>query len=159
CGFFAVDEETLDYLKLTGRDEAHIELVRNYLKENNLFFDPSVEPKYTDDVDLDLSTDEPCIAGSKRTKESIKLSDMKTEYKKTVTDESSNHRHGLSEEEFDKTAPVEYNDGETGELKTGDLVIAAITSCTNTTNPYVMLGAGLIAKKAVEKGLTVPKYV
>ena len=159
CGFFAVDEETLDYLKLTGRDEAHIELVRNYLKENNLFFDPSVEPTYTDVVDLDLSTVEPSLAGPKRPQDLIKLSDMKTEYKKSVTAESGNHGHGLSEEEFDKTAPVEYNDGETGELKTGDLVIAAITSCTNTSNPYVMLGAGLIAKKAVEKGLTVPKYV
>src|SRR5699024_1994201 len=159
CGFFAVDEETLDYLKLTGRDEAHIELVRNYLKENNLCFDASIEPTYTDVVDLHLSTLEPSLAGPKRPQDLIKLSDMKTEYKKSVTPESGNHGLGLSEEEFDKTAPVEYNDGETGELKTGDLVIAAITSCTNTSNPYVMLGAGLIAKKAVEKGLTVPKYV
>src|SRR5699024_6724014 len=66
CGLFEVDEETLDYLKLTGRDKAHIELVRNYLKENNLFFDPSVEPTYTDVVDLDLSTVEPSLAGPKR---------------------------------------------------------------------------------------------
>lgn len=159
CGFFAVDDETLDYLRLTGRDSNHVDVVREYLKENNLFFDPSVEPTYTDVVELDLSTVESSLAGPKRPQDLINLSDMKEEYRKSVTAESGNHGHGLTEEEFDKTATVEYNDGDKDELKTGDLVIAAITSCTNTSNPYVMLGAGLIAKKAVEKGLTVPKYV
>ncbi|CEA00547.1 Aconitate hydratase [Jeotgalicoccus saudimassiliensis] len=159
CGFFAVDEETLDYLTLTGRDPEHVEVVREYLKANNLFFDAAVEPTYTDVVELDLSTVESSLAGPKRPQDLINLSDMKEEYKKSVTAPSGNHGHGLTEEEFDKTGTVKYNDGEEQELKTGDLVIAAITSCTNTSNPYVMLGAGLIAKKAVEKGLTVPKYV
>ncbi|CAD2073474.1 aconitate hydratase A [Jeotgalicoccus coquinae] len=159
CGFFAVDDETLDYLTLTGRDAEHVEVVREYLKANNLFFDASVEPTYTDVVELDLSTVESSLAGPKRPQDLIKLSDMKEEYRKSVTAESGNHGHGLTEEEFSKTGTVKYNDGGEDELKTGDLVIAAITSCTNTSNPYVMLGAGLIAKKAVEKGLTVPKYV
>ena len=159
CGFFAVDDETLDYLKLTGRDSEHIDVVREYLKENNLFFDAAVEPTYTDVVELDLSTVESSLAGPKRPQDLINLSDMKEEYRKSVTAEAGNHGHGLSEDEFNKTGTVEYNDGDKDELKTGDLVIAAITSCTNTSNPYVMLGAGLIAKKAVEKGLTVPKYV
>ena len=159
CGFFAVDDETLDYMRLTGRDADHIEVVREYLKENNLFFDPAVEPTYTDVVEVDLSTVESSLAGPKRPQDLISLSNMKEEYKKSVTAPSGNHGHGLTEEEFGKTGTVKYNDGEEQELKTGDLVIAAITSCTNTSNPYVMLGAGLIAKKAVEKGLTVPKYV
>src|SRR5699024_1767051 len=113
----------------------------------------------TDVVELDLSTVESSLAGPKRPQDLINLSDMKEEYRKSVTAPSGNHGHGLTEEEFGKTGTVEYNDGDKDELKTGDLVIAAITSCTNTSNPYVMLGAGLIAKKAVEKGLTVPKYV
>ena len=159
CGFFAVDDETLDYMRLTGRDADHIEVVREYLKENNLFFDASVEPTYTDVVEVDLSEVESSLAGPKRPQDLIRLSDMKEEYKKSVTAPSGNHGHGLTEEEFNKKSTVKYNDGEEQELKTGDLVIAAITSCTNTSNPYVMLGAGLIAKKAVEKGLTVPKYV
>ncbi|WP_213810967.1 aconitate hydratase AcnA [Jeotgalicoccus sp. WY2] len=158
CGFFAVDDETLDYMRLTGRDADHIDVVREYLKENNLFFDPAVEPTYTDVVEVDLSV-ESSLAGPKRPQDLISLSNMKDEYKKSVTAPSGNHGHGLTEEEFGKTGTVKYNDGEEQELKTGDLVIAAITSCTNTSNPYVMLGAGLIAKKAVEKGLTVPKYV
>ena len=159
CGFFAVDDETLDYMRLTGRDADHIDVVREYLKENNLFFDPAVEPTYTDVVEVDLSSVESSLAGPKRPQDLISLSNMKDEYKKSVTAPSGNHGHGLTEEEFGKTGTVKYNDGEEQELKTGDLVIAAITSCTNTSNPYVMLGAGLIAKKAVEKGLTVPKYV
>ena len=159
CGFFAVDDETLDYMRLTGRDPDHIDVVREYLKENNLFFDPAVEPTYTDVVEVDLSTVESSLAGPKRPQDLISLSNMKEEYKKSVTAPSGNHGHGLTEDEFGKTGTVKYNDGEEQELKTGDLVIAAITSCTNTSNPYVMLGAGLIAKKAVEKGLTVPKYV
>lgn len=157
--FFPVDQETLDYLKLTGRSEEHISVVETYLKENDMFFNPDVEPTYTDIVDLDLSTVEPSLAGPKRPQDLIPLSKMKEEYQKSVTAESGNHGHGMDESEFDKKAQINFKDGSTAELKTGDLVIAAITSCTNTSNPYVMLGAGLIAKKAVEKGLKVPPYV
>jgi aconitate hydratase len=159
CGFFPVDDETLDYMKLTGRSEEHINIVKKYLQENDMFFDPANEPVYSEVVDLDLSTVEPALAGPKRPQDLIQLSDMKKEYRKSVTAESGNHGHGLDEAEFDKTTTVKFNDGREVEMKTGDLAIAAITSCTNTSNPYVMLGAGLIAKKAVEKGLEVPAYV
>ncbi|CAM2961427.1 aconitate hydratase AcnA [Salinicoccus roseus] len=159
CGFFPVDDETLEYMKLTGRSEEHIDIVKKYLQENDMYFDPANEPVYSEVVDLDLSTVEPALAGPKRPQDLIQLSDMKKEYRKSITAESGNHGHGLDEAEFDKKTTIKFNDGREVEMKTGDLAIAAITSCTNTSNPYVMLGAGLIAKKAVEKGLEVPAYV
>ena len=159
CGFFPVDSETIDYMRLTGRSEEHLDIVEQYLKENDMFFDPKQEAVYSDVVELDLSTVEPALAGPKRPQDLIPLSDMKDEYRKSVTAESGNHGHGMEASEFDKTATINFKDGRTSEIKTGDLVIAAITSCTNTSNPYVMLGAGLLAKNAVEKGLEVPDYV
>src|SRR5699024_3549642 len=157
--FLPVAQATLDYMQLTVPSAEQIEIVETYLKEIDMFFDPDVEATYTDIVDLDLSTVEPSLAGPKRPQDLIPLSKMKEEYEKSVTAESGNHGHGLDKSEFEKTGTVEFNDGSTAEVKTGDLAIAAITSCSNTSNPYVMLGAGLIAKKAVEKGLTVPPYV
>ncbi|MCE4965718.1 aconitate hydratase AcnA [Staphylococcus chromogenes] len=159
CGFFPVDDETLKYLRLTGRSEEQIATVDQYLKENHMFFDASAEPNYTDVVDLDLSTVEASLSGPKRPQDLIFLSDMKDAFQKSVTAPAGNHGHGLDKSEFDKKATIEFKDGRTTEIKTGDIAIAAITSCTNTSNPYVMLGAGLLAKKAVEKGLKVPEYV
>lgn len=159
CGFFPVDDETLKYLRLTGRSDEHIETVETYLKQNHLFFDVNEEPNYTDVVDLDLSTVEASLSGPKRPQDLIFLSDMKKEFEKSVTTPAGNQGHGLDKAEFDKTATVNFKDGSTTEMTTGDIAIAAITSCTNTSNPYVMLGAGLLAKKAVEKGLEVPSYV
>ena len=159
CGFFPVDDETLKYLRLTGRSEEQIATVDQYLKENHMFFDASAEPNYTDVVDLDLSTVEASLSGPKRPQDLIFLSDMKDAFQKSVTAPAGNHGHGLDKNEFDKKATIEFKDGRTTEMKTGDIAIAAITSCTNTSNPYVMLGAGLLAKKAVEKGLKVPEYV
>ncbi|HAR6465634.1 TPA: aconitate hydratase AcnA [Staphylococcus pseudintermedius] len=159
CGFFPVDDETLKYLRLTGRSDEHIETVETYLKQNHLFFDVNKEPNYTDVVDLDLSTVEASLSGPKRPQDLIFLSDMKKEFEKSVTAPAGNQGHGLDKAEFDKTATVNFKDGSTTEMTTGDIAIAAITSCTNTSNPYVMLGAGLLAKKAVEKGLEVPSYV
>lgn len=159
CGFFPVDDETLKYLRLTGRSDAHIETVETYLKQNHLFFDVNEEPNYTDVVDLDLSTVEASLSGPKRPQDLIFLSDMKKEFEKSVTAPAGNQGHGLDKSEFEKTATVNFKDGSTTEMTTGDIAIAAITSCTNTSNPYVMLGAGLLAKKAVEKGLEVPSYV
>ncbi|MTV22644.1 aconitate hydratase AcnA [Staphylococcus delphini] len=159
CGFFPVDDETLKYLRLTGRSDAHIETVETYLKQNHLFFDVNEEPNYTDVVDLDLSTVEASLSGPKRPQDLIFLSDMKKEFEKSVTAPAGNQGHGLDKSEFDKTATVNFKDGSTTEMTTGDIAIAAITSCTNTSNPYVMLGAGLLAKKAIEKGLEVPSYV
>ncbi|EHV5290523.1 aconitate hydratase AcnA [Staphylococcus pseudintermedius] len=159
CGFFPVDDETLKYLRLTGRSDEHIETVETYLKQNHLFFDVNEEPNYTDVVDLDLSTVEASLSGPKRPQDLIFLSNMKKEFEKSVTAPAGNQGHGLDKAEFDKTATVNFKDGSTTEMTTGDIAIAAITSCTNTSNPYVMLGAGLLAKKAVEKGLEVPSYV
>ncbi|EGQ3608293.1 aconitate hydratase AcnA [Staphylococcus pseudintermedius] len=159
CGFFPVDDETLKYLRLTGRSDEHIETVETYLKQNHLFFDVNEEPNYSDVVDLDLSTVEASLSGPKRPQDLIFLSDMKKEFEKSVTAPAGNQGHGLDKAEFDKTATVNFKDGSTTEMTTGDIAIAAITSCTNTSNPYVMLGAGLLAKKAVEKGLEVPSYV
>ncbi|MDQ7176980.1 aconitase family protein, partial [Staphylococcus chromogenes] len=108
---------------------------------------------------LDLSTVEASLSGPKRPQDLIFLSDMKKEFEKSVTAPAGNQGHGLDASEFDKKATIEFKDGSTTEMTTGDIAIAAITSCTNTSNPYVMLGAGLLAKKAVEKGLEAPAYV
>ena len=160
CGFFPVDEESLKYLRLTGRSDEQIELVKTYLEENNMFFTADKdEPDYTDVVELDLATVEASLSGPKRPQDLIFLSDMKEEFEKSVTAPAGNQGHGFDESEFDKTATIEFKDGSKTQMTTGDLAIAAITSCTNTSNPYVMLGAGLVAKNAVEKGLKVPEYV
>ncbi|KIX89742.1 aconitate hydratase [Staphylococcus microti] len=159
CGFFPVDDETLKYLRLTGRSAEHIDAVEQYLKTNHLFFNVEEVPNYTDVVDLDLSTVEAALSGPKRPQDLIFLSNMKEAFEKSVTAPAGNQGHGFDESEFDKKATIEFKDGRKTEMKTGDIAIAAITSCTNTSNPYVMLGAGLLAKKAVEKGLKVPEYV
>ncbi|AMW23305.1 aconitate hydratase [Staphylococcus haemolyticus] len=160
CGFFPVDEESLKYMRLTGRKEEHVELVKAYLEQNNMFFTVDKEdPEYTDVIDLDLSTVEASLSGPKRPQDLIFLSDMKKEFEKSVTAPAGNQGHGLDKSEFDKKANINFADGSTATMKTGDIAIAAITSCTNTSNPYVMLGAGLVAKKAVEKGLKVPEFV
>ncbi|TWT09206.1 aconitate hydratase AcnA [Planomicrobium sp. CPCC 101079] len=159
CGFFPVDEEALDYLRLTGREEDHIEIVKAYLIANDMFFDAEKDPVYTDTVEIDLSTIEPNLSGPKRPQDLIPLSQMKTEFNKAVTAPEGPHGFALSEDEINKTATVNFKDGSTAVMKTGAIGIAAITSCTNTSNPYVMLGAGLVAKKAAEKGLMPPAYV
>ncbi|MDN7245683.1 aconitate hydratase AcnA [Planococcus shenhongbingii] len=159
CGFFPVDEEALDYLRLTGREDDHIEIVKAYLQANDMFFDADKDPIYTDTIELDLSTIEPNLSGPKRPQDLIPLSEMKTEFNKAVTAPEGPHGFALSEEEINKTATVNFKDGSTAVMKTGAIGIAAITSCTNTSNPYVMLGAGLVAKKAAEKGLMPPAYV
>ncbi|WP_284140053.1 MULTISPECIES: aconitate hydratase AcnA [unclassified Virgibacillus] len=160
CGFFPVDEESLNYLRLTGRDEAQIKLVETYCKENNLWYAPDQpDPAYTEVVEIDLSQLEPNLSGPKRPQDLIALSNMKKEFNKAITAPSGNQGFGLDKSEFNKEVTIAHPNGKTSVMKTGSLAIAAITSCTNTSNPYVMLGAGLLAKKAIEKGLTVPEYV
>ncbi|GGB06366.1 aconitate hydratase AcnA [Macrococcus hajekii] len=160
CGFFPVDEEALQYLRLTGRDDSHIQVVKEYLVKNNMFFTvDQPEPTYTDIVKLDLSSVEASLSGPKRPQDLIKLSDMQKAFVKSVTAPAGNQGHGFDKDEFDKEAVINFADGQQSKMKTGDIAIAAITSCTNTSNPYVMLGAGLVAKKAVEKGLKVPEFV
>ncbi len=160
CGFFPVDDETLNYLRLTGRPEEQIQLVETYLKENDMFFTVDKEdPVYKDIVELDLSEIEANLSGPKRPQDLIPLSKMKTSFEDALQAPAGNQGFGLTAKEIDKEATVKFNNGDEVTMKTGAVAIAAITSCTNTSNPYVMLGAGLLAKKAVEKGLEVPKYV
>ncbi|MGX7418568.1 aconitate hydratase AcnA [Carnobacterium gallinarum] len=160
CGFFPVDEETLNYLRLTGRDPEHIEMTQQYLKLNQLFYVPNEteNPDYTSVIELDLSQIEANLAGPKRPQDLVPLSNMKTDFKRAVLVEEGTSGFGLKASEFEKAIPVELKN-EIFTMKTGALGIAAITSCTNTSNPFVMLSAGLVAKKAVELGLEVPAYV
>jgi aconitate hydratase len=146
CGFFPVDAKTLAYLHLTGRDEARIELVETYLKAQGMFHDASTpDPVFTDVVELDMSTVVPSLAGPKRPQDRVALKDASTALK---TDLVKNQ--GIAESAISARLPVE---GKNFDLGHGDVVIAAITSCTNTSNPYVLVAAGLVARKARAKGL------
>ncbi|MBG9692973.1 aconitate hydratase AcnA [Lysinibacillus sp. fkY74-1] len=158
CGYFAIDEESLNYMRLTGRDEEHIAVVEAYLKANHMFFDPSLEPVYTDVLEVNLADIEPNLSGPKRPQDLIPLSQMRSRYKEAVVAPQGTQGFGLTEDEFAKTSVAKFAEGDV-EIPTGAVAIAAITSCTNTSNPYVLIAAGLVAKKAVEKGLTVPKWV
>ncbi|MCC5892739.1 aconitate hydratase AcnA [Exiguobacterium sp.] len=159
CGFFPVDTETLNYMRTTGRSEELIDLVEAYSKANDMFYTPDqADPAFTKTLTLDLSKVEPSLAGPKRPQDRINLSDLQTAFVDSLTAPAGHSGFGLDRTELDKTVSVKYEDGSV-DMKTGDVAIAAITSCTNTSNPYVMVGAGLVAKKAVERGLTVPKYV
>lgn len=159
CGFFPVDEKTLKYLELTGRPKEHIDLVEGYLKANHLFFDKKKEPHYSEVIEIDLSKIETSLSGPKRPQDLIPLGKMKEEFVKSVTVPLGNQGYGLSDSEFEKEVRVNLAGGRSSVMKTGALAIAAITSCTNTSNPAVMAGAGLLARNAVQKGLKVPAHV
>ncbi|MGB5350000.1 MAG: aconitate hydratase AcnA, partial [Polyangiales bacterium] len=149
-GFFPVDNETLAYLRFSGRDASHVDIVERVLKEQGLFHTASApEPRFTDTLTLDLGDVVPSIAGPKRPQDRIALSDSKRSFQNVL--------QGF-EASADKGVEVTRGD-ETFTLKNGAVVIAAITSCTNTSNPSVMLAAGLVAKKAVEKGLQTKPWV
>jgi len=157
-GFFPVDDETLNYLRNTGRPAELVDLVERYTKEQGLFrTDETPDPAFTSVVELDLSTIEPSLAGPKLPQDRISLKSMKTTFRQQLLAPVGPRGFGLSEEELSRSATVA--NGHTTEIGHGAVVIAAITSCTNTSNPSVMLGAGLLAKKAVEAGLSVPPYV
>ncbi|WP_163580012.1 aconitate hydratase AcnA [Gracilibacillus saliphilus] len=160
CGFFPVDEESLNYLRLTGRSEEQIALVEKYCKENSLWYSPDQpDAEFTELVEINLSELEPNLSGPKRPQDLIPLSEMKKSFNEAITAPAGNQGFGLDASEFDKEVEINHPNGRRSVMKTGAVAIAAITSCTNTSNPYVMLGAGLLAKKAVEKGLEVPGYV
>ncbi len=160
CGFFPVDAEALAYMRLTGRDEKDIQVVEQYTKANGLFFAPENEdPIFTDVVEINLAEIEANLSGPKRPQDLIPLSQMQTEFKKALTAPVSNQSFGLDAKDVDKEITFKLADGSETTMKTGAIAIAAITSCTNTSNPYVLVAAGLVAKKAVEKGLDVPAYV
>ena len=160
-GFFPVDAETLNYMRNTGRPDELVELVETYAKAQGLFrTDDMTEPLYTDTVDLNMSTVQPSLAGPKRPQDRITLTNMKTQYRKTLLAPIGPQGIGLQDHDLGRTAVVVGGNGSPDtEIGHGAVVIAAITSCTNTSNPSVMIGAGLVAKKAVEKGLTVKSYV
>ncbi len=157
-GLFPVDQETLNFLKLSGRTPAEVDLVEKYYKDQGLFYtEKTVPPQYSDLLELDLSTVEPSLAGPKRPQDRIALKDLKQSFKATLVADIKTRGYGLSEGDLSRTATVV--NGTSENIGHGAVVIAAITSCTNTSNPSVLIGAGLLAKKAVEKGLTTHRYV
>ncbi len=157
-GFFPVDSETLRYMLRTGRDENLVTLVEQYYKAQGMFrTDETEDPLFSDTLFLDMSTVVPSLAGPKRPQDRVPLSDMKEDFNQALVSAEATKGFSLTPEKL-KNVGV-YKNGTTVEMTHGDVVIAAITSCTNTSNPSVMLGAGIVAKKAVEKGLTVPPYV
>lgn len=159
-GYFPVDKETLAYLRSTGRSEEQIALVEAYYKAQGMFrTNETPDPEFSDLIELDLSTVVPSLAGPKRPQDRIELTAMKESFNSIIRTPVDKGGYGLSEEKIAEAVPVKHPDGTTSELKAGAVVIAAITSCTNTSNPSVMVGAGLLAKKAVERGLKKPGYV
>ncbi len=158
-GFFPIDDETLRYLRQTGRTPAEVDRVERYAKEQGIFrTNDTPDPEFTDVLELDLSTVEPSLAGPKRPQDRVPLSQMKQSFRRALSAPVKERGFGLSAEDTERSASAKFN-GTRSELHHGAVVIAAITSCTNTSNPSVMLGAGLLAKKALEKGLQVPPYV
>lgn len=150
CGFFPVDADTLKYLKATGRDQDRIALVEEYARAQGLFRQGGDEPVFTDTLELDISTVVPSISGPKRPQDRINLSDAAAGFAETMAEEFK------KADEWTKRVSVAGKDHDLGH---GDVVIAAITSCTNTSNPSVLIGAGLLARNALKKGLAVKPWV
>ena len=138
CGFFPTDQETINYLRLTGKNEHHLNIVKSYSKKQSVWADINYNPRFSNKIVLDLRTIEPSLAGPKRPQDKILLKNVPNEFKKITTDLKTKNN---------------------SKLKSGDIVIAAITSCTNTSNPSVMLAAGLMAKKAIELDLDIKPWV
>ena len=151
CAIFPIDDETLRYLRLTGRSEDQVALVEQYAKAQGMWHDPSVSPRYSEHIELDLSTVVPSISGPKRPQDRISLSASKSSFEKILPTY-------FTEKTGKEAYPVNVGTKATT-IKNGDVVIASITSCTNTSNPSVMIGAALLAKKAVERGLTSKPWV
>ncbi len=146
CGFFPIDEETLKYLKFSGRDQQTVDIVENYAKEQGLWASNEIE--FTDIISLDMSTVVPTISGPKRPQDKVLLTDAPSSFQRVLQEATKKNEKSIS-----KVTNTDY------EIKDGSILIAAITSCTNTSNPNVLIGAGLLAKKAIEKGLQVKPWV
>ncbi|RVW99573.1 putative aconitate hydratase, cytoplasmic [Vitis vinifera] len=160
-GFFPVDHVTLQYLKLTGRSDETVAMIEAYLRANRMFVDynePQVERFYSSYLQLNLEDVEPCMSGPKRPHDRVPLKEMKTDWKACLDNKVGFKGFAVPKEAQDKVAKFSFH-GQPAELKHGSVVIAAITSCTNTSNPSVMLGAGLVAKKASELGLEVKPWI
>ncbi|MFV5995781.1 aconitate hydratase AcnA [Streptomyces sp. NPDC056231] len=171
AAIFPIDDETLKYLRLTGRDEQQVALVEAYAKEQGLWLDPAAEPDFSEKLELDLATVVPSIAGPKRPQDRIVLANASQQFAQDVRNYVSEDEEAGKESFPASDAPASTNgvpsrpttvtapDGTTYEIDHGAVTVAAITSCTNTSNPYVMVAAALVAKKAVEKGLTRKPWV
>ncbi|MCY4073277.1 MAG: aconitate hydratase AcnA [Chloroflexi bacterium] len=158
-GFFPVDDEVISYLRRTGRDEATLQLVERYCKEQGLFrSDDASDPEFNDNLALDLATVEPSVAGPLRPQDRVLVRDLKPTFNKVLTAPLGPQGFALSADQLGRTGSYQSN-GDEADLKHGAVVIAAITSCTNTSNPSVMVAAGLLAKKANERGLNRKPYV
>jgi aconitate hydratase len=162
-GFFPVDHETVRYLRLTGRPEGLVTLVEHYCKEQGLFrTDDTPDPEFNDLLELELDSVEPSMAGPKRPQDRVPLQEIKKNFRLVLTAPRNQRGYELTLPDLEKSVTLDMNGkgtGENEEMGHGSVVIASITSCTNTSNPSVMLGAGLLAKKAVEKGLRSKPYV
>ncbi|MAI09511.1 MAG: aconitate hydratase AcnA [Euryarchaeota archaeon] len=159
CGFFPVDERTLEYLHLTGREAEHVAGIEAYCRAQGLWYNSAdAEKAYTDVLELDLSTIKPALAGPKRPQDRVDLDAMRKHFVESLTAPLGLHGHGLEEGDLSRSALVEDEAG-MYDLNHGDVVIAAITSCTNTSNPDVMLAAGLLARNARARGLGVKPWV
>ncbi len=157
-GYFPIDEESIRYYRLTGRDEDRVDLIERYMKEQGLFFTPDTpEPHYSDVVEFDLASVVPSLAGPKRPQDRVTVSDLKESFETVLTKPTKEGGFGVEAAAADATVEV-GTDGST-RMAHGSTVIAAITSCTNTSNPSVMVAAGLLARNAVERGLEVKNYV
>ncbi|WP_328906455.1 aconitate hydratase AcnA [Streptomyces sp. NBC_00234] len=171
AAIFPIDDETLKYLRLTGRDAQQVALVEAYAKEQGLWLDPAAEPDFSEKLELDLSTVVPSIAGPKRPQDRIVLANAKAQFAQDVRNYVADDEESGKESFPASDSPASHNgvptnpvtvtapDGTTYEIDHGAVTVAAITSCTNTSNPYVMVAAALVAKKAVEKGLTRKPWV
>lgn len=161
-GYFPIDEKTLDYLNQTGRDHHKVKVIEEYLRAQGLFrlYDGTQpDPNYSGDIiNLDLSTVTPCVSGPKRPHDRVELSKMKADFNSCLSAPVGFKGYGIPNEKLASTSKFTFNGAEY-EISHGSVVIAAITSCTNTSNPDVMLAAGLLAKNAVQKGLSVKPYI
>ena len=157
CGFFPVDDKTLDYMILSGRSPENVDNVKRYLQNQGLFFsDKTIEPNFTSSISLDLSEVDPAMAGPKRPQDRVNLSDMKVHFRDSLIAPLGYKGHGISSNNMQDSSKIRGTDED---LKHGDVVIAAITSCTNTSNPSVMMSAGLLARNARSLGLKIKPWV
>uniref|UniRef100_A0A453RER2 aconitate hydratase n=1 Tax=Aegilops tauschii subsp. strangulata TaxID=200361 RepID=A0A453RER2_AEGTS len=160
-GFFPVDHITLEYLKMTGREDETVSTIEAYLRANKMFVDynePKIEPTYSSYIELDLGDVEPCISGPKRPHDRVTLKDMKADWHACLENKIGFKGYGIPKDLQNRVVKFDFH-GQTAELKHGTVVIAAITSCTNTSNPTVMIASGLVAKKAYELGLEVKPWI
>ena len=157
CGYFPVDQVTLDYMLLSGREPSQVEDVKRYLIAQGLFYyDSTSTPEFTSNLSLDLSTVEPSLAGPKRPQDRVTLHEMKSHWRASLNTPIGYKGHGVDPSRNDATSPIAGHDSKLGH---GDVVIAAITCCTNTSNPSVMIAAGLVARNALSSGLSIKPWV